>query len=51
MIVGAIVAFSGLCIVLVEELHVKPYTVLLLVGLGLLGLGIIRRLTANDRRD
>ena len=51
MMAGAIIAFAGLCIVLVEKLHVEPYAVLLLVGLGLFGLGIIRRLTHHGRRD
>src|SRR6267378_5367990 len=41
MMAGAIVAFSGLCIVLVEVLRVPPYAVLLVVGVGMFVLGLI----------
>ena len=51
MMAGAIIAFAGFCIVLVDRLGVPPYAVLLSVGVGLFGLGIIRRLTNNDRRN
>jgi len=43
MMAGAIVAFSGLCFVLVEVLRVPPYAVLLVVGVGMFVLGLIRR--------
>ena len=39
MLAGAIVAFSGVCIVLVRVFGVPDWGVLLVVGLGLLGLG------------
>jgi hypothetical protein len=51
MMAGAIIAFAGLCIVLVDRLGVPPYAVLLVVGLGLFGLGVVRRLTRNSRED
>src|SRR5437773_1306442 len=49
MMAGAIVAFSGLCIVLVEVLRVPPYAVLLVVGVGMFVLGLIRRFSREDR--
>jgi len=51
MMAGAIIAFSGFCIVLVDRWGVPPYAVLLSVGLGIFGLGVIRRLTHTDRRN
>jgi len=49
MMAGAIVAFSGLCIVLVKVFQVPDYGVLLVVGLGLFALGLIRRFTSKDQ--
>jgi len=49
MMAGAIVAFSGLCIVLVEVLRVPPYAVLLVVGVGMFVLGLIRRFSREHR--
>jgi len=51
MMAGAIIAFAGFCIVLVDRWGVPPYAVLLSVGLGLFGLGVVRRLTGTNRRD
>jgi hypothetical protein len=51
MMAGAIIAFAGFCIVMVDRWGVPPYAVLLSVGLGLFALGIIRRLTHTDRRN
>ncbi len=49
MMAGALIAFAGFCIVLVEVFGVRPYWVLLVVGLGLFALGVVRRLTGKDR--
>lgn len=49
MMAGTIVAFSGLCIVMVEVLKVPPYAVLLVVGIGMFALGLVRRFTHEDR--
>ena len=43
MLAGAMVAFSGLCIVLVKVFGVPEYGVLLAVGIGLIALGLVRR--------
>jgi len=48
MMAGTIVAFSGLCIVMVEVLRVPPYAVLLVVGIGMFVLGLVRRFTRED---
>ena len=48
---GAIIAFAGFCIILVEVFRVPAYGVLVVVGLGLIALGIIRRVTSRDRDD
>jgi hypothetical protein len=50
LLAGTIVAFSGLCIVLVEVFRVPPWGVLLVVGFGLIGLGLIRRYTSEGPR-
>ena len=47
MLAGAIVAFSGLCIVLVDVFQIPPWGVLLVVGVGLMALGLIRRYTST----
>jgi hypothetical protein len=49
MIAGALIAFSGFCIVLVRVFDVPDYWVLLGVGLGIFALGVVRRLTAGGR--
>ena len=46
MLAGAIVAFSGLCIVLVRVFGVPDWGVLLVAGVGLIVLGLIRRFTS-----
>ena len=51
MLAGAIVAFAGLCIVLVKVFRIPDYGVLLVVGLGLFALGLLRRFTSKDDRD
>ena len=48
ILAGAIVAFSGLCIVLVDVFQIPPWGVLLVVGVGLMALGLIRRYTSTD---
>jgi hypothetical protein len=49
MLAGTIVAFSGLCIVLVRVFGVPDWGVLLVVGFGLIALGLIRRYTGQGR--
>jgi hypothetical protein len=49
MLAGMIVAFSGLCIVLVDVFQVPPWGVLLVVGFALIVLGLIRRYTSEGR--
>jgi hypothetical protein len=44
---GAVVTFIGLCIVLIKVLGVPEYWVPLLVGIGLLVIGLVRRLTGD----
>lgn len=48
MMAGLIVAFIGLCIVLVQTLHVPRYWVPLMVGVGIFLVGLVRWLTARD---
>jgi len=48
MMAGLIVAFIGLCIVLVQVLHVPRYWVPLMVGVGIFFLGLVRWLSARD---
>jgi len=48
MMAGLIVAFIGLCIVLVQVLHVPRYWVPLMVGVGIFLLGLVRWLSARD---
>jgi hypothetical protein len=45
MMAGAIVAFIGLCIILIRVLRVPEYWVPLMVGIGLFLLGLLRWLT------
>ena len=47
IVAGAIVSFVGLAIVLVKVLRVPEYWVPLMVGIGLLLLGVIRKLTRH----
>ena len=49
MIAGALITFSGFCIVLVRVFDVPDYWVLLGVGLGIFALGVVRRLTTGSR--
>ena len=48
MMAGLIVAFIGLCIVLIRVLQVPQYWVPLMVGVGLFLLGLIRWMTSRD---
>jgi hypothetical protein len=48
MMAGLIVAFIGLCIVLVQVLQVPRYWVPLMVGVGIFLLGLVRWLSARD---
>ena len=48
MTAGLIVAFVGLCIVLIKVLRVPEYWVPLLVGVGLFLLGFVRWMTSRD---
>jgi hypothetical protein len=48
MMAGLIVAFVGLCIVLVQVLHVPRYWVPLMVGVGIFLVGLVRWLSARD---
>jgi hypothetical protein len=50
MLAGAIVAFSGLCIVLVRVFDVPDWGVLLATGVGLIVLGLVRRFTGDSAR-
>jgi hypothetical protein len=50
------VTVVGLCIVLIKVFHVPEYWVPLMVGLGLLAMGLVRRATSGKssgetRRD
>ena len=48
MMAGLIVAFIGLCIVLVQILHVPRYWVPLMVGVGIFLVGLVRWLATRD---
>jgi len=47
MTAGAIVAFIGICIILVRVLRVPEYWMPLMVGIGLFLLGLLRWLTSK----
>jgi len=48
LLAGTIVTFIGLCIVLVRVWHVPAYWVPLMVGIGLIVMGLLRRLTSRS---
>jgi len=48
MMAGLIITFIGLCIVLVQILHVPRYWVPLMVGIGIFLVGLVRWLAARD---
>ena len=48
MTAGLIVAFIGLCIVLVRVFQVPQYWVPLMVGVGIFLLGLVRWLSSRD---
>lgn len=47
MMAGLIIAFIGLCIVLIRILEVPQYWVPLMVGVGIFLLGLVRWLTGR----
>ena len=52
LLAGTILSVVGLCIVLLKVWHVPAYWVPLLAGLGLVVLGLVRRLTGGgDSRE
>ncbi|MEX2223539.1 MAG: hypothetical protein WEG40_17255 [Candidatus Rokuibacteriota bacterium] len=48
MMAGLIIAFIGLCIVLIRILEVPQYWVPLMVGVGIFLLGLVRWLTGRS---
>lgn len=48
MMAGLIIAFIGLCIVLVQVLQVPRYWVPLMVGVGIFLVGLVRWLTTRN---
>ena len=48
MMAGLIVAFIGLCIVLVRVFQVPQYWVPLMVGVGIFLVGLVRWLSSRD---
>jgi hypothetical protein len=48
LLAGTILTFIGLCIVLVRVWHVPAYWVPLMVGIGLIVMGLLRRLTSRS---
>jgi hypothetical protein len=50
IVAGAIVTFVGVCIVLIKVFRVPEYWIPLMVGLGLLLAGFIRRVSARNSR-
>jgi mannose/fructose/N-acetylgalactosamine-specific phosphotransferase system component IIC len=47
IVAGTIVTVVGLCIVLIKVFQVPEYWVPLMVGLGLLAMGLVRRATSG----
>ena len=48
LLAGTILTFIGLCIVLVRVWHVPAYWVPLMVGIGLIVMGFVRRVTSRS---
>jgi len=48
MMAGLIIAFIGLCIVLVQILHMPRYWIPLMVGIGIFLVGLVRWLATRD---
>jgi hypothetical protein len=48
ILAGLILSVIGACIVLIKVWHVPAYWVPLLVGLGLIAMGLVRRLTSRS---
>ena len=48
ILAGIILSVIGLCIVLIRVWHVPAYWVPLMAGLGLLVMGLVRRLTSRS---
>jgi mannose/fructose/N-acetylgalactosamine-specific phosphotransferase system component IIC len=51
ILAGTILTVIGIAIVLLKVWHIPEYWIPLMVGMGLLLLGLVRRLTAADPRD
>jgi hypothetical protein len=49
--VGTIVTIIGLCIVIFKVWHIPGYWVPLMVGIGILLVGLVRRAMTGDSRD
>jgi hypothetical protein len=48
ILAGIILSVIGLCIVLIRVWHVPAYWVPLMAGLGLIVMGLVRRLTSRS---
>ena len=48
---GIVLSVIGFCIVLIRVWHVPAYWVPLLVGLGLIIMGLVRRMASGGPRD
>jgi mannose/fructose/N-acetylgalactosamine-specific phosphotransferase system component IIC len=51
ILAGTILTVIGIAIVLLKVWHIPEYWIPLMVGLGLLLLGLVRRVTSTGRRD
>jgi hypothetical protein len=51
ILAGIILTVIGSCIVLIKVWHVPAYWVPLMVGLGLIIMGLVRRMASGDSRD
>ena len=48
ILAGLVLSVIGACIVLIKVWHVPAYWVPLLVGLGLIAMGLVRRFTSRS---
>jgi mannose/fructose/N-acetylgalactosamine-specific phosphotransferase system component IIC len=51
IVAGTILTVIGVCIVLIKVFRVPEYWVPLMVGLGLLAMGLVRRATSRSGSD